>query len=316
VEQRTGSSPKRNSPTPSNDADTSRMPSNRLLEPTALCFCLGKQAVIDDRFPDQKEELGEMKPASYWKDKEHGKCPDYLFVAYTAEQFPNTKHDLRTLHSIAAKATRRAGLHAYWIGCSCMGSGQAMKEAIYRISDVVRGAHSLAVIIGPGANTEEQTQDPVTNELREFGLRVWTFPEILLSTSNQPINVYRRGEPIYKPLVLSKIQFAALAWRDVKSARQLVDHYEGNLTLSRLELVIIALKSLFRRETKNEFLPVSLTNLMSNPPPFSLQSLFPVCSGKKFIARGSRPELEDGLARTKGKYAISISISCVVVTIL
>jgi len=262
IEQRISKPSKRSSPTPIDESVALHRPSNRLLEPTSLCFCLGRKAVIDSNFPEHKEELGEVKSDSYWKGKDHGKCPDYLFIAYTAEQFRTaSKDDMRTLHSIAVKATRRAGLHAYWIGCSCLGSGRAMTEGVYRISDVVRAAHSLAVIIGPNASNEAQQQfdpDPVRTELREFGLRVWTFPEILLSTPNRPINVYRRGDPIHKPLTLSKVQFATLAWSDVKSARQLIDHYEGNLSLSRLELVIIALKCLFRRETKTEFLPVCL----------------------------------------------------------
>jgi hypothetical protein len=240
---------------------------------------LGRKAVIDSNLPEHKEELGEVKSDSYWKGKDHGKCPDYLFIAYTGAQFhTSSKNDMNTLHSIAVKATRRAGLHAYWIGCSCLGSGRAMSEGVYRISDVVRAAHSVAVIIGPNASKKAHHQfdpDPLTSELREFGLRVWTFPEILLSTPNRPISVYRRGDPIHKPLVLSKVQFATLAWSDVKSARQLVDHYEGNLSLSRLELVIIALKCLFRRETKTEFLPVSLFFSMQTMSCFLRCSIVP-----------------------------------------
>lgn len=76
---------------------------------------------------------------------------------------------------------------------------------------------------------------------------MWTLPEALLITPQRPITVYRRGEDT--PLVVPKNQFAALAWTDSVKTRQLIDHYEGNLTLSRLELVIIAMQTLFARKT-------------------------------------------------------------------
>lgn len=44
---------------------------------------------------------------------------NYIFVAYTAEQFQGPE-DLRALHQIADAAARNAGVMAYWIGCSCM----------------------------------------------------------------------------------------------------------------------------------------------------------------------------------------------------
>jgi len=46
-------------------------------------------------------------------------------------------------------------------------------------------------------------------------------------------------------------RLASLVWRnvDAKESRQLIDHYLGNLGLSRLELSVTALKCLYSRET-------------------------------------------------------------------
>jgi hypothetical protein len=50
-----------------------------------------------------------------------------------------------------------------------------------------------------------------------------------------------------------------MAWKDSNITRQLIDHYEGNLTLSRLELVIIAMQCLFARRTV-EYLQVFISH--------------------------------------------------------
>lgn len=90
--------------------------------------------------------------------------------------------------------------------------------------------------------------------LRQWGERIWTFPEVLLSPSGQSIKVYHREGDLDHPEKLAKKQFAARVWTDAPVSRQLVDHYEGNLVLSRLELVTLALACLHSRKT-HEYLP-------------------------------------------------------------
>lgn len=219
--------------------------SNRILEPVCLCF-------VGD------EQYGRQQLVANWKvdpknAHHHGKCPEYLFIAYTTEHFSHdSMADMQALHSIATQATRAAGLTAYWVGATCM-VGNSIEDSVFLISDIVRGAHSLVIAIGSGANDWDQE---VTTQalLQQWGQRLWTLPEALLITPHRPISVYRRGHS--EPLVVPKKQIAALAWTDSATTRQLVDHYEGNLTLSRLELVIIAMQSLFARKT-TVYLPVS-----------------------------------------------------------
>jgi hypothetical protein len=106
---------------------------------------------------------------------------EYLFVAYTAEQFDSgSESDMQALHRIAEMAARNAGLVAYWIGCSCMPDRDQLTEDVYRISDVVRVAHSLVVIVGPPPDTREAAME-TTQLLKQWGSRMWTFPEVLLS---------------------------------------------------------------------------------------------------------------------------------------
>ncbi|KAF4618367.1 hypothetical protein G7Y89_g14936 [Cudoniella acicularis] len=242
------------------ETDETKMPNNRILEPRKLCFLTGRTApLLDPDNPGLEAEMGLPMLVSEWKaqnqDIHNGKCPDYVFIAYTTEHFNHSDtHAIRVLHALAARATREVGLEAYWIGVSCMQtktqSLQGHQEDVFRISDVVRGAYSLAVIVGPGER-DPTNEAPTEFLLQHWGERMWTLPEALLSTPHRPIQVWRRGYP--DPLILSKTQLAALAWRDMASTRQLVDHYEGNLTLSRLELVIIGLQSVFSRKTTQYF---------------------------------------------------------------
>ena len=177
-----------------------------------------------------------------WTADHPGESLDYLFIAYTAKQFSHSSNDdMEAVHVIAQHATRDAGLRAYWIGCSCMPDERELEQDVYRISDVIRGASGLVIALGPSttARTTEQM-------LQQWGSRMWTYPEVLLSPDSN-IKVYSRSNKTAQ--VFPKRQFAATVWTDGNLSRQLIDHYEGNLILSRLELVTLALICLHGRET-------------------------------------------------------------------
>lgn len=216
--------------------------SNRILEPTSLCFV-------------KDEQFGRCRLVTEWKNdpenqQYHKKCAEYLFIAYTSEHFDeNSPEDVCALHEIATKATREAGLTAYWVGMSCM-NPSTLEDDVFRISDIVRGAQSLVIVVGPGPR-DPAGQATIQSMLQHWGGRLWTLPEALLITPHRPITVYCRG--FKKTLVLPKNKFAAMVWKDSTTTRQLMDHYEGNLTLSRLELQSIAIKCLFARDTTQFF---------------------------------------------------------------
>jgi hypothetical protein len=228
---------------PDNQETGTNPVAERILSPRYLCFL---------NEPESRDLRGATpRNVEEWTSKNHLPThPDYLFIAYTSKQFEGDG-DLQALADLAERATRDAGLSAYWVGSSCLGLGKQLEEDVYRISDVVRGARGLAIIVGH-APEERNAGEPVSTEqmLKSWGQSIWTLPEALLSPKGA-IRIYTRGLPDGAPMELLKANFARLAWDDAPHTRQLMDHYEGSLVLSPLELVVLALECLGRRDNTN-----------------------------------------------------------------
>ena len=215
--------------------------SERPVEPKYLCFL-------------KKTEGMETRAVSQWK-KETGNEATYVLVSYTSEQF-RTEEEQLFLHDVGEHAARAARVQAYWVGCSCLGkTKQEQEDNVWRISDVVRGARSLIIAVSNPGGKEGAGLDKMA--LREWGTRVWTLPEVLLIPSNSDIHVYARNADMNAPMTVHKRNFATL-WEDAPISRELIDHYEGNLILSPLELVTIALQCLHNRQ-KGFYLPGDMT---------------------------------------------------------
>lgn len=157
--------------------------------------------------------------------------------------------DAEALHRIARVAASNAGVPAYWTDQCCMSTDpEEFSKDIYRISDVVRNAYSLAIVLGEsGGGKTKQIQELLV----EWGTRLWTFPEALLAPSKKDILIYRRGYD-NSPLALSRLELSHRTWAKDQfrlRVRELIDHYDNTLTLSRLELVVIVLECLLSRET-------------------------------------------------------------------
>lgn len=211
--------------------------SERPIEPEYLCFLKNTEGM-------------EIRKVSQWKE-EHDIEATYVLVSYTSEQF-RTEQEQLFLHDVGEHAARAAGVQAYWVGCSCLGKTKEEQENnVWRISDVVRGARSLIIAVSNPFDKEDPGVN--TTALRQWGTRVWTLPEVLLIPSNSDIHVYARNASIDKPMIFHKRNFATL-WGDASISRELIDHYEGNLILSSLELVTIALRCLHNRQ-KGFYLP-------------------------------------------------------------
>lgn len=208
----------------------------RALRPRYLCV------LVEDDVIDRIK-------VSEWEAANPGRPLDYVFIAYTADQFSHDSDaDITVLHEIAKRATRDVGLNAYWVGCSCMPDEDEIEQDVYRISDVIRGAHSLIIAVGP---SNKELTPSFDSQLDQWGKRMWTWPEVLLSPGSS-IKVYSRES---KDIVtIAKRQFAQTVWKDAEVSRQLIDHYEGSIVLGRLELVTLALECLHGRQT-NQHLP-------------------------------------------------------------
>ncbi|KAK0612126.1 hypothetical protein B0T14DRAFT_441010 [Immersiella caudata] len=189
----------------------------------------------------------------YSQNAESGEVLEYLFVAYSNEQFRNSSNaDMESLHQIAEKATRDAGLTAFWVAGSCMPDESQLEDDIYRIADVVRGAKHMVVAVASPTTTEHLVPTPA-EMLQQWGSRIWTFPELLLCPSDE-VAIYHleSGKPVAL-YVLPKQQMGKAVWADAPVAQQLMDHYRGSINLSRLELAILALKCLYARQTTQWF---------------------------------------------------------------
>ena len=202
-----------------------------------------------------------------WRE-DHGKnvSLEYVLVSYTGDQFPS-EEDKYSLHRIGQHAAQVAGVKAYWVGCSCLGPEAEVEQNVWRICDIVRGAFSIIVAVaGPTAST---AQNRVPHDLlREWGRRVWTLPELLLSPEHDDIAVYTMNRSLdpteqlnrclaSKPTQIHLRNFAQF-WDDDSLVGQLIDHYEGSVTLSPLELMTTALQCLQNRHT-TEHLPGDLS---------------------------------------------------------
>jgi hypothetical protein len=116
---------------------------------------------------------------------------------------------------------------------------------VHRISDVIRGARALAIVVGHPVDRREEDFSPA-DLLAQWGRRMWTLPEALLAHKGSEIRVYVRG--MEARWDIQKSNFANAAWHDAPWTRQLMDHYEGSLILSNLELVVLALRCLSNRD--------------------------------------------------------------------
>ena len=187
---------------------------------------------------------------------------DFILVAYTAKQFDHaSQDDIDALHRIARRAALDADVQAYWCADSCMSKDEAIEEQdVFRISDVIRAARSLTVALKQPNDATSSWSDGAL--MRSWGSRMWCFPEALLGPKDQPVTMYRaEGSSISLVRTADRRQLPAILWKDAPLTRQLVDHYEGNITLSRLELVILAMKALSTRET-SQHLPGDLAYIL------------------------------------------------------
>lgn len=168
---------------------------------------------------------------------------------------------MTALHEIGETAAREAGIPAFWASGSCMFDPTApstntdeVEEDVYRIADIVRGCAGMVIAVAQGKKYNHPISSTSTL-LRQWGSRVWTFPEVLLCPRDQfPIYTYAYDATSNRTMpskleTLAKNQLGKIVWSDASVAQQLMDHYQGNINLSRLELAILALKCLYARQT-------------------------------------------------------------------
>ena len=144
-------------------AITSRTMTERLLEPRFLCF-LTDDGAKRQEVSKWREEMRFMPEAPV----------PYVVVSFTGQHFPGDPNP-PYLHQVGQHAARQADVPAYWLSNSCLGETEEEQSSnVWRICDIIRGAHSLVVAVADPAHEGKQTE----TLLEEWAARVWTWPEI------------------------------------------------------------------------------------------------------------------------------------------
>ncbi|KAK8076890.1 hypothetical protein PG996_003060 [Apiospora saccharicola] len=245
---------------------------------------------VEDNFSDDYDFNGnvtgcETRLVADWvRERGDDYDTDFVFLSYTRRHFcvatpeeltgwnvePATREalssiapmDREMLRQYGIEAALAAGKSALWLDFECIRDDDGISKAtsqsfdVYRICDIVRAAHSLAILEGPPlpsryspATHEPYSPQAMVRWLREWGTRLWTIPEILLISSEKRVKIYAVDGP-RPPLEWAKRHFASRSiWRDAKLVRQLIDHHESSIHLKPLELISIALDCFSRRST-------------------------------------------------------------------
>jgi hypothetical protein len=194
----------------------------RQLRPRLLVFLRDNGAFVA---PDSSSENGSDVP--------------YLFISYTREHFdPEDRQACGPLYEVASRMTREAGLEAYWLDHICITQERGVEQSddINRISDVIRGARQLVVVV----------PDLRPGTLAAWGGRMWTLPEALLCQNKLIKFCTPSGHSTEK----SKIALADEVWRGDQTGRLLAENFSGSLSLGRLELIKTGLEALSCRRTE------------------------------------------------------------------
>ena len=203
----------------------------------------------------------------YWELVEDGSYSGlYIFISFAAGQYqiPSTEKsgetvlDEATIDARARKLAEKLNVFAYWTDYHCRAEFQPeATDDVHRFCDVVRGAHQVCVVL----------PDTSRHALIFFGRRVWCLPEVLLSRNHKilictPDANYSSNVDSMQEVDI--MEMAHRSWavrltpdnrieRDIvneEAFRLLAEHYTGTLTLSRLELIQVALTALRSRDHK------------------------------------------------------------------
>lgn len=216
----------------------------RLPMPRYLCY-------VEDIEPSTVAKNGR----GVTREVEPGSNEEYIFIAYTREQFDtrDSHEDRVKLLEIGILCANKANVKAFWVDCYPVDEDYSEKEDIYRICDIVRSAHSLAIATNSTCYLDEVFEGVTRSNARKkalevWGERAWTLPEVLLCSSQYKISVVDHSSS--HRAEYNKHGLGYRAWTDWAEASKLVDHYEGSVPLSPLELISIAHRCLRNRRIR------------------------------------------------------------------
>lgn len=179
----------------------------------------------------------------------------YVFISWTWSAFSTKDVDgkddgsgLEKACFMAEDMTVKAGFDAYWLDKKCNApetEHDLLTADVNRMCDVIRGSRFVALLL----------PDNASSRMEEWSQRMWTLPEGLLAPGDIHICTWL-GKDNYQVTIRSKVEITSQHWKDESdeaSERILAEHYAGTLTLSRLELMSIAITALSHRVTSKDF---------------------------------------------------------------
>jgi hypothetical protein len=210
------------------------------------------------------------------KDVRHpltGELAPYIFLSYASASFRHLDDKQRHeyLHHVAERMIDRENrqlgdgeseIQAFWLDEDCISEDNKMEKDkdVYSISDAVRSAHRVYIVL----------QDGTASAKRTFGQRVWTLPEALLGAGKTRVcfphpsvegdfelhdtsltDMYgsfwcaHQQQPQSGDVVDGKN--GAIEWAGIKQDEpmsMLIKHYSSTLKLSDLQLFSYAVQAL------------------------------------------------------------------------
>ena len=200
----------------------------------------------------------------------------YVFISSYRAHFPVHDPDpdvkeraRRNIHVMARQCAKEEGVEAYWIDHECIEENdRELKTAdIHRMCDVIRGAARTCIML-PDFSVEK---------MREWGDRMWTLPEALLShaehlklcalsshidgtLAEQSSNFAQVSGPQLRTEMWTKLDMSDEIWGegesengDHQARRLLAECFSGVLNLSRIGLFTVALEALSARDQNGNF---------------------------------------------------------------
>ena len=200
----------------------------------------------------------------------------YIFISSYRGHFPvhDRSPDVKAkarkdIHAMARQCANEEGVEAYWIDHECIEENdEALKTAdLHRMCDVIRGATRTCIML----------PDFSAPNLQQWGERMWTLPEALLSHEEQlklcALSSHRDSallkqasdptlsdEPQMQTQMWSKLDMSDEAWGndedgdgDHQATRLLAENFSGVLNLSRIGLFTVALEALSKRKQNGNF---------------------------------------------------------------
>ena len=172
----------------------------------------------------------------------------YIFISYHWDSFAGFEDRVDIM---AQHMCQKAGLKAYFQDWKCnasKGDKDLLTADVNRMCDAIRGSKFVALLLPDGKLQRKH----------DWGRRMWTLPEGLLAPSKLQVCTWLRLND-YSVQLMGKVELTSQFWEEAFEdseeipGRILAEHYEGVITLSRLELFSTAISALKSRVTTNDF---------------------------------------------------------------